>query len=102
MPGMRGPKPTHRPDFPSEFLAEAQTMRRRRNISFPLRQRAALVCLLQREPEISHPEAAAETHLAVDSVRRLRRRWALGDFSFADRAGRGAQARFFPLWTTPR
>src|SRR5258707_14817572 len=78
MPTMRGPKPSHRPDFPPEFLAEAQALPRQRKVSFQLRQRAALVCLLQREPEVSHPEAAAETPMAVDSVRRWRRRWALG------------------------
>src|SRR5262252_3856679 len=96
MPAMRGRKPTHRPDFPPEFLAEALALPRQRKVSFQLRQRAALVCLLQREPQVSHWEAAAETQMAVDSVRRWRRRWALGDFSLEDRPGRGRKPDFSP------
>src|SRR5215472_12295602 len=96
MPAMRGRKPAHRPDFPSEFLAEAQALARRRKLSFQLRQRAALVCLLHREPQIALSEAAAETQMAVDSVRRWRRRWALGDFSLEDKPGRGRKPAFSP------
>ncbi len=93
---MRGPKRTHRPDFPPEFLAEAQAVQTQRKVSFQLRQRAALVCLLHREPQVSHSEAAAETQMAVDSVRRWRRRWALAGFSLEDKPGRGRKPDFSP------
>src|SRR6266478_7576640 len=63
MPAMRGPAPTHCPNFPSEFLAEAQAFPRQRKVSFQLRQRAALVCLLHDQPQISHSEAAAEVQM---------------------------------------
>ena len=96
---MRGPKPTHRPNFPAEFLAEAQALQRRQRAPFQLRQRAALVCLLHREPEVAHPEAASESHLPVATVRRWRQRWALGDFSLDDKPGRGRKPDFSPSGT---
>jgi len=83
-------------------LAEAQTLRRHRTISFQLRQRAALVCLLHQEPEISHPEAAAALHMPVDWVRRWRRRWALGDWSLEDKSGRGRKLDFSPSGSSRR
>jgi hypothetical protein len=99
---MRGPKPSHRPAFPAEFLAEAQALQGQRKISFQLRQRAALVCLLHQEPQISHPEAAATIHMPVDCVRRWRRRWALDDFSLEDKPGRGRKPDFSPSGSSPR
>jgi Homeodomain-like domain-containing protein len=99
---MRGPKPTHRPTFPDEFLREAQSFHRQRKISFQLRQRAALVCLLHQEPQISHPEAAAALHMPIDWVRRWRRRWALGDFSLEDKPGRGCKPDFSPAGSSRR
>jgi hypothetical protein len=82
--------------FPAKFLAEAQALRRQRTIAFQLRQRAALVCLLHQEPEISHPEAAAAMHMPIDWIRRWRRRWALGDWSLEDKPGRGRKLDFSP------
>src|SRR5262249_60896247 len=96
MPSMRGPKPTHRPAFSVEFLAEAQALRRRRTVSFQLRQRAAVVCLLHQEPEISHPQAAAAMNMPVDWIRHWRRRWQLGGWGLADKSGRGAELDVVP------
>lgn len=93
---MRGPKPTHRPDFPADFLAEARALQRQRKVCFQVRQRAILVCVLHREPQVSHREAASESHLPVETVRRWRRRWALGDFSLEDKPGRGRKPDFSP------
>jgi len=93
---MRGPKPSHRPDFPAEFLAEARAILHRRTVSFQQRQRAALACFLHREPQASHSEAACEVQMPAISVRRWRRRWALGDFSLEDKPGRGRKLDFSP------
>lgn len=96
MPAMCGPKPSHRPNFPPEFLAQAQAVRQRRKVCFQLRQRAALVCLLHRGPDISHLEAGKSVDMPAVSVRRWRRRWALGDFSLEDQPGRGRKSDFSP------
>ena len=93
MPGL---KPTHVPVFPAEFLAQAQDLLRRRLAPFCQRQRAALACLLHREPALSHLQAARRVQLTPVSVRRWRRRWAGGDFTFADRPGRGRKPTFSP------
>jgi len=96
---MRGPQPTYQLTFSPEFLAEAQQAVRQRKVSAGRRQRAALVCLLHAEPGLSHGQAAARVGLQTISVRRWRRRWASGDFSLEDRAGRGRKAAFSPLGT---
>lgn len=93
---MRGPSPAHQPTFPTDFLAEADALLRRRTAPAHLRQRAALAALLHREPQLPHPEAAARLGLQPVTVRKWRRRWARGDFSLADQPGRGRKARFSP------
>lgn len=93
---MRGPQPTYCPTFPPEFSAQAKALRQQRKVCFQLRQRAALVCLLHQEPEISHPEAAVSLAMSAIAVRRWRRRWALGDFSLQDKPGRGRKPAFSP------
>jgi hypothetical protein len=93
---MPGPKPTHCPRFPAEFLARARQTSRRRSIPFALRQRARLACLLAEQPTLSHGQAAAAVQLHPDSVRLWRKRWAGGDFSLEDRPGRGRKATFSP------
>lgn len=95
---MPGPKPAYRPVFPATFIALArQTVRRRRTVSFPLRQRAALVLLLHGQPALSNAEAGRQVGLHPDSVRVWRRRWAAGRFAFEDEPGRGCKPRFSPL-----
>jgi hypothetical protein len=43
---MPGPLPIYRPDFPPDFLAQAQALVRRRSVKYQLRQRATLAPLL--------------------------------------------------------
>ena len=94
---MSGPLPTYRPVFPRDFLVLArQTVRRRRAVSFRLRQRATLVLRLHERPCLSNVEAGQLVGLHPDSVRHWRRRWAAADFSFDDEAGRGCKPRFSP------
>jgi hypothetical protein len=98
MGAMSGPLPTYRPVFPRDFLLLArQTVRRRRTVSFQLRQRATLVLLLHEQPFLSNIEAGQQVDLHPDSVRQWRRRWAAGRFSFDDEPGRGAKPRLSPL-----
>src|SRR6266446_10957878 len=62
-----------------------------------MRQRAAVVLLLQQQPLVSNIEAAERVQLPPRSVQRWRRRWATGDFSLDDEPGRGRKAAFSPL-----
>ena len=93
---MSGPSPTYRPCFPWAFLEQARQMVRQRTIKFQLRQRAVLVLLLHEQPLLSNVEAGRWAQLHPDSVRHWRRRWAQGDFSLEDEAGRGRKAGFSP------
>ena len=93
---MPGPPPSYRPEFPADFLAQAQTIVRRRTVRYQLRQRAELVLLWHRQPLLPNTEAAARVQLHPNSVRAWRRRWAAGDFALEDEAGRGRKAVFFP------
>ncbi len=94
---MSGPLPAYRPVFPRDFLALArQTVRRRRAVSFQLRQRATLVLHLHERPSLSNVQAGQLVGLHPDSVRHWRRRWAAGDFAFDDETGRGRKPRFSP------
>lgn len=93
---MPGPQPLYRPDFPPEFLDQVQVLVRRRTVPFHIRQRATLVLLLQQQPLLSNPEAAAHVHLHPNSVRLWRKRWAEGDFSLEDETGRGRKPVFSP------
>lgn len=94
---MSGPLPAYRPTFPASFLALArQTVRRRRSVSFQLRQRATLVLLLHEQPCLSNVAAGPQVGLHPDSVRAWRRRWAAGDWRLDDEPGRGCKARFSP------
>ena len=93
---MRGPLPSHRPGFPSTFLEEAETIARQRTVPYQLRQRASLVLLLSHQSLVSNIEAAKQVQLHPCAVQRWRRRWAQGDFSLADKPGRGRKADFSP------
>ena len=99
---MPGAKPSHCPDFPAEFLAEAQGLLRRRAVAFQLRQRAGLVCFIHREPQGSHAEAVVDVQMPAVSIRRWQRRWAQGDFSLEDKPGRGRKLDFSPSGSSDR
>jgi hypothetical protein len=94
---MAGPAPTYRPDFPVDFLADAQHIVRRRTACYQLRQRAQLVLLLQQHPLLSNVQAGDRVHLHPNSVRLWRQRWANGQFTLEDTAGRGRKPTFSPL-----
>jgi hypothetical protein len=93
---MRGPLPSYRPAFPTTFLEQAAQIVHQRTVQYQLRQRATLVLLLHQQPLVSNIEAAARVQLPLRSVQRWRRRWATGDFSWEDEAGRGRKADFSP------
>jgi hypothetical protein len=92
---MRGPTPTVC-TFPGDFLQEAEATVRRRTAQFQDVQRFCLVLLLQEKPQISNAAAAEEVGLSERQVRRWRQRWAGGDFTVEDLAGRGRKATFSP------
>jgi len=94
---MPGPSPLYRPDFPAEFVAQAQRLALQRTIAYQLRQRAALVLLLHQQPALSNVAAAAQVGLHPNSVRHWRQRWAQGDFALEDETGRGRRSGFSPL-----
>jgi transposase len=93
---MPGPSPAYRPDFPSDFLARARALIRRRTVRYQLRQRAELALLLHQQPLLSNPEAAARVQLHPNSVRLWRKRWADGALTLEDEPGRGRRAEFSP------
>jgi hypothetical protein len=93
---MPGPLPVPQPPFPVHFLDDALALVRRRTAPAHLRQRARLACLLAADPVLPHPAAAAACQMDPDTVRKWRRRWAGGDFSLADRPGRGRKPTFSP------
>jgi hypothetical protein len=85
--------------FPSDFLDQFRRVVRRRTIHLGQHPRARLVLLLHEPPTISNIAAGAYVELHPNSVRLWRRRWACGDFSLADQAGRGRKPAFSPLAT---
>jgi Homeodomain-like domain len=93
---MPGPSPLDRPTFPDQFLEECRSLVRRRTVPHDRRQRARLVFLLHESPGLSNVAAGALVELHAHSVQRWRRRWACGNFSLADRAGRGRKPAFSP------
>jgi hypothetical protein len=52
--------------------------------------------LLQDRPDLPSEAAGAAVGLSARQVQRWRKRWAAGDFSVADRAGRGRKPTFSP------
>lgn len=93
---MPGPRPTHCPKFPEEFLEQARIEASRRTAEYRSVQRSQLVLLLHQYPNIEHEEAGEYVGLSGDQVRRWRRRWAAGDFSIDDTKGRGRKTDFSP------
>ncbi len=93
---MSGPAPLYRPIFPAEFLAQAHQAVRARVVAYQHRQRAQLVLLLHAQPFLSNVAAAARVDLHPNSVRLWRQRWARGEFTLEDDAGRGRKSSFSP------
>lgn len=91
---MRGPDPKYQPDFPNEFVSQAESICRQPTAERRQWQRARMVVLLHRSPEMSCPEIGQEVGLDKTSVRRWKKRWANGDFSLSDREGRGRKPTF--------
>ena len=89
---MPGPAPVYRPVFPPAFLEQAERLVHQRTVAFQLRQRANVVLLFHHQPLVSNTAAAAQVQLHPNSVRLWRQRWAKGDFSLEDHAGRGRYA----------
>ena len=93
---MPGPTPTFCPVFPEPFLQQARVGVRCKTASYQSVQRYRLVLLFYEHPQMSHEEAAQSVGLSVSQVRRWRKRWAVGEFSIANRSGRGRKAAFSP------
>ena len=91
-----GPAPTYRPQFPAGFVEHARNIVAQRSVAHDLHQRAALALLLHEKPFVSSVAAARQVQLHPGSIVRWRRRWAQGDFSLADREGRGRKPHFSP------
>jgi Homeodomain-like domain len=98
---MRGPRPTPC-IFPGDFLQEARHTVRQRTAALQDVQRFRLVLMLHEDPGISNEAASQQVGLSARQVRRWRQRWAEGDFSVQDRAGRGRKAAFSPSGPRPR
>ena len=94
---MPGPSPVPC-TFPEDFVQSALDTVRRRTVAVQVMQRFRLALLLHEQPDMKNDKAAKEVGLSARQVQRWRSRWAAGDFSVEDHAGRGPQARFFPLW----
>jgi hypothetical protein len=97
---MRGPRPAVC-NFPDDFVQDARRTVRRRVVSVQAAQRSRLVVLLHDEPLLSNEAAADRVGLCERQVRRWRRRWSGGDFSLADRPGRGRAVSFSPSGSRP-
>lgn len=93
---MRGPSPAAC-TFPTEFLQEARDTVRRRTATVQAVQRFRLALLLHEQPRLSNDDAATCIGLSARQVQRWRQRWLAGDFSIADRVGRGRKPDFSPV-----
>lgn len=93
---MPGPRPASC-TFPDDFVQEALDTVCRRTAAVQVVQRFRLVLLLHRQPDLRNEEAAAVIGLSPRQVQRWRSRWAAGDFSIEDYAGRGRKASFSPF-----
>ena len=94
---MSGPRSAFCPRFPEDFVVDAQVTVRRKTAPQQLVQRCRLVLLLHDNPHLGQEEAGRQVGLSGRQVLRWRQRWAAGDFSVADIAGRGRKAAFSPL-----
>ena len=93
---MRGPAPVFCPLFPGEFLELARGEIRRKTASHRSVQRFHLALLVHEHPEWDQERLGTKVGLSGRQVHRWRKRWAAGDFSVEDAAGRGRKADFSP------
>ena len=93
---MAGPHPSFCPTFPKEFLEEARAEVRRKTVSYRSVQRSQLALLVHEHPDWDQERLGRHVGLSRRQVHRWRKRWAAGDFSLEDGAGRGRKADFSP------
>ena len=93
---MAGPVPIFRPAFPEEFLADARAEVRRKAAAHRSVQRSQLSLLVHEHPDWDQERLGRQVGLSARQVHRWRKRWAAGDFSLEDVAGRGRKADFSP------
>ncbi len=93
---MRGPRPSHFPQFTAEQVQKARCVVRRYSSAYQRVQRARLALLLAERPLVSHVEAAREVGLSVPAVRKWRRRWCRHGFSLEDAPRPGRPCAFSP------
>jgi Homeodomain-like domain len=92
---MPGPSPAPC-TFPDDFVQAALETVRRRTVPAQVVQRFRLVLLLHDQPDTKNDKAAKKVGLSARQVQRWRSRWAAGDFSIEDQAGRGRKPVFSP------
>ena len=93
---MPGPRPTHRPAFTAEQLADCQRVVRQHTAPQAHVARARLALLLHDEPALDHPTAARQLGKHPNWVRGWRRTWATEGFRLTDKPGRGRKPAFPP------
>lgn len=93
---MPGPRPSYCPVFAEDFVRQAEFHVRRKTAPHQLVQRCQLVLLFHRWPQMGEEQAAQRVGLSGRQVRRWRKRWTQGEFSWDDAPGRGRKARFSP------
>ena len=92
---MPGPSPVPC-TFPDDFVQAALDTIRRRTAPVQVVQRFRLALLLHEQSDMKNDKAAKEVGLSARQVQRWRSRWAAGDFSIEDEAGRGRKPVFSP------
>ena len=92
---MPGPSPVPC-TFPEDFVQVALETVRRRTVAVQVVQRFRLALLLHEQPNMKNDKAAKKVGLSARQVQRWRSRWAGGDFSIEDQAGRGRKPVFSP------
>jgi hypothetical protein len=77
-------------------LEEARDEVRRKTAFHRSVQRSQLVLLVHEHPDWNQERLGRHVGLSGRQVHRWRKRWAAGDFSLEDGAGRGRKADFSP------
>ena len=93
---MAGPNPIYCPNFPDGVLEDARAEVRRKTASHRSVQRSQLVLLVHAHPDWDQERLGRQVGLSGRQVHRWRKRWAAGNFSLEDVAGRGRKAIFSP------